>query len=62
MTNRRRLLQALVSTGVAAPFSPTATQPSDPWTDADAIVARIVRPQFPARDFVITDFGAAASW
>ena len=31
---------------------------TDPWSQVPAILNRIVPPQFPARDFVITDFGA----
>lgn len=34
--------------------------PSGGWGDLPGILARIVAPQFPARDFVITDFGGAA--
>src|SRR3954452_6740075 len=33
---------------------------TDPWADADAIVARIVVPGFPARDFDIESYGAVA--
>ena len=31
---------------------------ADDWSEADAIVKRIVPPTFPAKDFLITDFGA----
>ena len=34
------------------------SQPTDPWTRADAIVRSIVAPAFPARDFDITKYGA----
>jgi polygalacturonase len=32
----------------------------DPWQSVPAILKRIVPPTFPARDFVVTDFGAVA--
>lgn len=57
MTTRRRLLQTIAATGVITPLAAAA---NDPWAEADRIVARIVRPSFPARDFPITDFGASA--
>lgn len=59
MTTRRHLLQGIAVTGVIAPLE-AAPLPAkaDPWAEADRIVARIVVPKFPARDFVITDFGA----
>jgi len=61
MTSRRRLLQALIATGVTAQFEvqPTVGRATSPWQQADAIVARIHRPKFPARDFPITGYGAA---
>ena len=34
------------------------TVSTDPWTEVDAILARIIPPTFPDKDFVITDFGA----
>lgn len=33
--------------------------PADAWTEMDAILKRVVAPTFPARDFSVTDFGAA---
>lgn len=33
---------------------------ADGWAQMDAILARIKAPEFPARDFVITDYGAVA--
>lgn len=56
MTSRRRVLQAILSSGVTAPLA--TARPNDPWTEANRIVARITRPKFPARDFPITQFGA----
>jgi polygalacturonase len=32
----------------------------DPWQEAETILARIVPPTFPDRDFLLTDFGAVA--
>ncbi|GAA0569921.1 glycoside hydrolase family 28 protein [Rhizomicrobium electricum] len=59
MTTRRHLLQTMMTTGVMAPLVAEARpRADDPWAEADRIVARIVRPHFPARDFVVTDFGA----
>jgi Endopolygalacturonase len=46
-----------MTTGVMLPLAAQA-QANDPWAEADRIVARIVRPHFPARDFTITDYGA----
>jgi polygalacturonase len=37
-----------------------AQAPADPWAALPEIVARIKAPSFPARDFVITDYGARA--
>ena len=34
------------------------TETTDPWSQVDAILARIKAPTFPDKDFVITDFGA----
>ncbi|HSP35711.1 MAG TPA: glycoside hydrolase family 28 protein, partial [Thermoanaerobaculia bacterium] len=36
----------------------TTVDPADPWAAVPSILARIVPPQFPNRDFVITSFGA----
>jgi polygalacturonase len=59
MTTRRHLLQTIAATGVMIPVvSEARPHANDPWAEADRIVARIVRPRFPARDFTITDFGA----
>jgi len=38
--------------------APPAAGDVDPWTRVPDILARIVAPEFPARDFPITDFGA----
>lgn len=34
--------------------------PAGSWNDVPGILARIVPPEFPARDFVVTDYGAVA--
>jgi polygalacturonase len=34
------------------------TEATDPWTQVDGILAQIKAPVFPAKDFLITDFGA----
>src|SRR6187397_2614900 len=34
------------------------TTSSDPWTQVDTILARIVAPTFPDKNFNITDYGA----
>ncbi len=54
----KRLPLILVAWFAAALVSPAADAVS--WKTADEILARIKAPQFPARDFPITDFGAAA--
>jgi polygalacturonase len=38
----------------------SAQQPADPWKDVDSLLARIVPPTFPDRDFTITKYGARA--
>jgi len=63
MTDRRRILQSFIATGVISVF-PAAAETArrvdrSPWQRADEIAARIVRPRFPARDFLLTDFGGA---
>ena len=40
--------------------SARAVAPAVTWKTADEILARIKAPQFPARDFTITDYGAVA--
>jgi polygalacturonase len=65
MTTRRFVLQQLSVTAVMTPVAiaarPTPRAPaSDPWAEADRIVARIVVPVFPARDYPITDYGAVS--
>jgi polygalacturonase len=60
MQTRRRLLQSLAVTGVVVPAAAAHRRPRpvDSWAEADRIVARIARPRFAARDFLLTDFGA----
>jgi polygalacturonase len=41
-------------------FALTLHAETTEWSEAAQILARITPPQFPARDFVITDFGAVA--
>jgi len=50
MTSRRSFLQY----SAAALMAPAA----DPWAEAVAIRKRVVAPSFPARDFLITKYGA----
>ena len=42
------------------PQAAATAAPAGAWADVDAILARIVAPTFPARDFPITDYGAKA--
>jgi polygalacturonase len=58
----RRLLFAIAFSAVLTVPLATASSasPADDWKGMDEILARIVAPTFPSRDFVITDFGAAA--
>jgi len=69
--SRRRFLRQAGSAGLglylldATPLLRAATLPrvrpdasADPWSSIDAILARIVAPKFPDRDFEITRFGA----
>ena len=55
MRKLTRCLLAL-STLLAGVSAIAAT--ADPWTSVPEILSRIVRPRFPAHDFVITTFGA----
>lgn len=48
------VLPALLARAAEAPSA------GDPWARLPEILARIVAPQFPARDFVVTKFGAKA--
>ncbi len=49
---------AIVFVGLTAIFTSPAETPE--WSQVPEILKRIVPPTFPARDFVITDFGAVA--
>lgn len=61
MSTRRELLQSLAIAAALTPVAKAAAPAkSDPWAEAERIVARIVVPKFPARDFPITDYGAVA--
>ena len=53
----RRVLLAGAGAGLIAP-SLAAAAGADPWRRAAQIVARVKPPAFPARDFVVTRFGA----
>jgi len=50
------LLSVVPARGVAAPVGGATAD--DPWARLPGILARIHPPEFPARDFSITDFGA----
>jgi polygalacturonase len=39
-------------------FSLQASISDDPWEEVNEILARIVAPKFPDKDFIVTDFGA----
>jgi polygalacturonase len=56
----RRLFGLLFAAtlGATAPIASAANAPVDDWAMADEIVKKIQLPKIPARDFVITDFGA----
>lgn len=71
MTSRRDFLRCLGATAAlnsplaalacrAVLPSTSATPRGDPWDRVTEILARIAAPAFPARDFDITGFGAAA--
>jgi polygalacturonase len=59
---RRALAGVAVVVAVLVPWlaGDEAVAPHDPWLRLPAILARIRPPAFPARDFVLTDFGARA--
>lgn len=48
------------ATAAQTASSPAALSPHDPWSAVPEILARIVPPRFPQRDFPITSFGARA--
>jgi len=50
------LLGLLIMTGQV--FAAESSVDSASWKEVDAILARIVPPSFPARNFVVTEFGA----
>ncbi len=51
------VVSALVVSALVLSVSASAAAP-DPWTSVPAILGRIVAPRFPARDFLITKYGA----
>jgi len=53
MRNLARCLVAFIAVLIAV-----AASAADPWTAVPEILSRIVPPHFPARDFVITKYGA----
>jgi len=58
--SRREMLKLAATAGAAIALPARAGLSGDPWLTADAIVNRLKRPlNFPKRDFLITDFGAA---
>src|SRR2546422_3149535 len=76
MTNRRDFIQSIMAGGAGIalsslssnaivraidPASSALIPDDDPWSQASQILARIKAPIFPARDFPITKFGAAAN-
>ena len=60
MYNRREFIKDLILTSAGAALVPQfAFGQTDPWrTEYPKILARIVPPKFPKRDFVITKYGA----
>lgn len=54
MTNIRYFLFIALLVGTSC----TTNDTSDPWKEAEVILARIKAPTFPDRDFPITDYGA----
>ncbi|MCG2583764.1 glycoside hydrolase family 28 protein [Massilia sp. TS11] len=58
--SRRELLKLAAAGSAAAALPAQAGVSGDPWLVADAIVKRLRRtPRFPARDFLVTAYGAA---
>jgi polygalacturonase len=58
--SRRGMLKLAAGASAALAMPARAGVSGDPWLVADAIVNRLKRPMnFPKRDFVVTDFGAA---
>ncbi len=72
MTNRRNFIKSVMTGGAGIALSSNAIvraidparrtlMADDPWSQASQILARIKAPVFPAHDFPITKFGAAAN-
>ena len=74
MSNRRDFIKNIVTGGAGIALSSLSSHAivraidrwafftaDDPWSQASQILARIKAPVFPARDFPITKFGAAAN-
>jgi len=67
-SNRREFVKIIVGgvagtaamrlTGCASAAVQSAAGPASPWDQVPAILARIRPPTFPARDFVVTSYGA----
>ncbi len=66
MNLKPRLLHVLAALSLALALGDAVVahaqgaEPADPWTRLPAILATIKAPVFPARDFLVTDFGAKA--
>lgn len=56
--NRKLLVLAALVFVLNSCSNKSAPVAADPWQEAEAILARIVPPMFPDKDFLITDYGA----
>jgi polygalacturonase len=55
---RTLLLRSTAAVALLCSTGIRSTRAADDWAEATAIVKRVVAPQFPARDFDVTKFGA----
>jgi polygalacturonase len=54
------LLLILAWTFKSCGINQGSTSSQDPWDQVDEILSKIIAPEFPDRDFLITDYGAVA--
>ncbi len=61
LTSASRPAALVLAIALLSHVAPLARAADAGWEQMDAILARIVAPTFPDRDFVVTDFGAAGN-
>lgn len=56
--NKKLFVLAALSFALNSCSNKSAPVAADPWLEAEAILARIIPPTFPDKDFLVTDYGA----